>query len=242
MKKLVHLFLILLLSISFIICFSQKISAQEFMINIEPFIEMNLGIQSYTYLTFTAEDPWIYVYPLHAGLRFSFFPVNRINNHIYNNLPLGLTFMVSYFDCNDLGRYDGWNTSLGRGYFLQYLRFTLMLGYGKAVIQSDGVGRHTAMLNINAGFYYSKFLYGYYWGDQQIKYYEGVTPEGHIADDFGIRIELYANYSIGFKGFSFVGISMSIFVDINLRDLITTEEEKLTYWSWGVYFGWPINF
>ncbi len=150
--------------------------------------------------------------------------------------------MVACNSCNDFGNYDLYNTYLGRDYELEFIRFTLMLGYGAGAVDFDVESRSSYLVSINFGLYYSKFLNGEYWSYEEIKY-EDSTPQGYINDDFGIRIELYGSFSNGFsKRISFLGLSASFFIDINLRDLITTKEEKLTYWSWGVYFGWPINF
>lgn len=236
-----HFYLIFL--ILFLLFFSTNIIfAQDIFIGIDIFGELNGGWQNYSYLTYTAEDPWNKIFILHAGLRFSFFPFYRINNKIFNIIPLGLTLMVAYNSCNDFGNYDLYNTYLGRDYDLEFIRFTLMLGYGAGAVDFDWEGRTSYLVSINFGFYYSKFLNGEYWSDEQIKYM-GSTPQGFIADDFGIRIELYGSFSIGIsKGISFIGISASFFVDINLKDLITSDDEKLTYWSLGVNFGWPIHF
>lgn len=44
------------------------------------------------------------------------------------------------------------------------------------------------------------------------------------------------------KNKSLIGFSISIFIDINLKVLINTDDEKLIYWNLGVYFGLPIHF
>ncbi|MEJ5273574.1 MAG: hypothetical protein WH035_05545 [Spirochaetota bacterium] len=92
MKKIIVNFLIFILF--FLFLFSFEIYAQGIFIGIDFFAELNMGWQNYTYLNFTAENPWNFIFILHTGLRFSFFPITRINNRQYNNLPLGLIILV----------------------------------------------------------------------------------------------------------------------------------------------------
>lgn len=110
---------------------------REFLLELIFFAELNIGWQNYTYLSFTEQDPRYFIFIFHSGLRFSFFPIIRINNLQYNNLPLGLIIMVAYNFSNNFGRHDCFDTYLGRDYDLNFIRLTLMLGYGGGAVDFD---------------------------------------------------------------------------------------------------------
>ncbi|MCX8058929.1 MAG: hypothetical protein N3A58_05900 [Spirochaetes bacterium] len=232
----------LLIILAFLLFFSPKIFAQWFIFGTDIFIELNGGFQNYTHLTYTAQKPYNSIFILHTGIRFSLFPIVRFNDKIMQRFPLGLTLIVAYNGSNDFGNYDIFKTHLGRDYDIRFLRFTLMIGYCKGGVDYYQGESGSYLMGFNIGVYYSKFLWAKYRSDTSINWPDP-NLKGYILDDLGIRIEYYwsASFGIGTR-VSFFGLAFSIFVDINLKDLIVASNEKLTYWSLGLYLAYPIHF
>ncbi|HAX37513.1 MAG TPA: hypothetical protein DCY05_07185 [Spirochaetaceae bacterium] len=193
---------------------------------IEPFLDLGLGRQDYSYDTMVAEDPWDSAYSWHAGCRLAFYDWNP------RGLPLGLCLSVGY-QYQDMGYHDAFDTELGYDYYINRLRIVAMASW-------PFLRNETGFLAVNAGAYYAPCLGGEYRGMGSSTYH--VLSDAVLSPDIGLRAEFCVDLAVFSRGPkpAIVGLGLLVYLDIALSDSTIEPQENLTYWQLGFAFTVPV--